>query len=290
MPTIPESELVLDARGAVYHLGLQPEEISDKIILVGDPGRVDQIAGFMEKVDVTRQHREFKTVTGRYNGKPITALSTGIGTDNIDIVLNELDTLVNIDLNTREVKPDLKSLTLVRIGTSGTLQEDIKPGEYIASRFALGFDNVPRYYRISHDEEAIELMQSLHKLRDWPKWLSLPYAISADKELVEELAGDLHQGITLTAIGFYGPQGRALRLPLRTPGLNDILSGFHSGDMRVLNWEMETSALYSLSKALGHSCATICLAIANRKTGEFLSDYKAAMDDLIGQTLDRLTA
>lgn len=284
------SELALGADGSVYHLALHPKEISDTVILVGDPGRVDTIRQHLDNVEFERQHREFVSCTGLYKGKRITALATGIGTDNIDIVVNELDALANIDLEKRKIISKPKSLRLVRIGTCGTFREQIEPGSVVVSAYALGFDPVAKFYDLVPEDEEAGLLQQIHLFRNWPRNLPIPYAAKGDKSLLKLLSPLGIPGITLTAPGFYGPQGRSLRLAGRGQSLMDPLKQLKYNDLECLNWEMETSALYALSGGFGHKALTCCLVIANRANHTFLADYQTKMNDLIVQVLDRLTA
>lgn len=284
----PPTELVLNSSGQVYHLGLSPEHLADTIILVGDQDRVELVASFFDSVEHTSQHREFVCQTGHYQGKRITALSTGIGTDNIDITINELDALANINLKTREDLPEHKALRLIRIGTCGILHPEIPVHSYILSSHAFGLDNVAHYYRISYSQEENALRNALHTHLPLPTEIR-PYLAAASASLTSLLQSDQTvEGITITSSGFYGPQGRQLRLKNETAGLNDALATFSFERHRVVNFEMESSALFALGRALGHECATICLGIANRPRKEFSGGYAQEMKDLIRYVLDRL--
>ena len=284
----PPTELVLDAQGRVYHLGLAPDEIADTVILVGDQGRVDLIATYFDTVQHTSQHREFYCVTGTYQGKAITALSTGIGTDNIDITINELDALANIDLEKREDKPERKSLRLIRIGTCGILHPEVPVHSYILSTHAFGIDNVAHFYEVPFDAEEEALNAEIANHVNFPAGVNT-YLTKASDSIVALLDSDqTENGITVTSSGFYGPQGRQLRLKNRTSHINDKLSSFQHNDHRITNFEMESSALFALGSALGHQCGTICLGIANRPNMEFSSGYKDAMKELIRYVLDRV--
>lgn len=286
--TFPPSELVLDKNGKVYHLGLLPENISQKIILVGDQDRVKLVSSFFDSVEHMSQHREFVTYTGTYKGKQITVISSGIGTDNIDIVINELDALVNIDLQKREKKPKHTSLELIRIGTCGILQPNIPIHSYILSHAAFGLDNVAHFYEIPFTEKEIELNDKIKQHIGLPEKVE-PYYIEADKELVNKLHSEhTYPGITVTSSGFYGPQGRQLNLKTKTTELNTHLTLFNHSDLKITNFEMESSALFSLAKALGHKSTTICLGIANRPNMEFSKGYETEMNALIGYVLDRI--
>ncbi|PWL27653.1 MAG: phosphorylase [Fluviicola sp. XM-24bin1] len=284
----PPTELVLDAQGRVYHLGLAPEDIADTIILVGDQGRVDLVASNFNSIQHSSQHREFYCITGTYKGKRISALSTGIGTDNIDITINELDALANIDLEKREDKSEHKSLQLIRIGTCGILHPEVPVHSYILSTHAFGIDNVAHFYEVPFDSEEEALNEAIGAHVAFPDKVKT-YISKASEEIVSLLDSDqTENGITVTSSGFYGPQGRQLRLKNRTSHINDRLSSFKHDEHRITNFEMESSALFSLGRALGHQCGTICLGIANRPNKEFSSGYKEAMEELIRYVLDRV--
>lgn len=284
------SELVLNPDGSVYHLAMRPEQLGDLVLVVGDPGRVERIARHFTMVEHRTQNREFNAVTGVYNGTLITALATGIGTDNIDIVLNELDALVNIDLERRTPREQLRALRIVRLGTCGALQEDIPVDSRVVSAFGVGLDNLLHYYAAEGTDREMRLLQQLVADTEWPDNLPYPYVAEGDRQLVELLGGGNVTGITLTAPGFYGPQGRALRLLPSVDGLNEQLARFVHNDLRVTNYEMETSALYGLGGMLGHRCATVCTVVANRLRREYSKDHHAAVDAMIGEALERLTA
>jgi uridine phosphorylase len=284
----PPSELVLDQNNQVYHLGLSPEQLADNVILVGDQDRVSLVSACFDSIEFDIKHREFHTQTGSYKGKRITVISTGIGTDNIDIVLNELDALVNIDLINRLDLATKRSLNLIRIGTCGILQADIPILSYLLSTHACGLDNVAHFYAINTDQEEDKLLMEIKNQLSLPETIQ-PYLSRASANLVDLLQSDkTHQGITVTSSGFYGPQGRQLRLPLKINNLNDRLIDFLYKDHRILNFEMESSALFALGKALGHNCATICLGIANRPANTFSAHYEGEMRQLIQYVLDRL--
>ncbi len=284
----PPTELVLNDKGQVYHLGLSPENISTKIILVGDQDRVDLVASFFDQVEHSSQHREFVCKTGMYNGKRITALSTGIGTDNIDITINELDALVNIDLKNRADKSTLTSLDLIRIGTCGILHPEIPVHSYILSSHAFGLDNVAHFYKTFNSAEELAIQNAIIRQVPLPSGV-IPYLVEASEELQSKLKSDkTHLGITVTSSGFYGPQGRQLRLENKTSSLNEALSNFSFEGHRIVNFEMESSALFALGKALGHNCSTICLGIANRPNKAFSDGYKSHMLELIQYVLDRI--
>ncbi|MDR1756207.1 MAG: nucleoside phosphorylase [Culturomica sp.] len=288
---ISASELIVNDDGTVFHLHLLPEELADTVILVGDPGRVELIAAQFDRVEVKKSNREFYTVTGRCNGKRISVVSTGIGPDNIDIVLNELDALANIDLGTKTVRQQKKSLTLVRIGTSGSVQADIPVGSFLLSEKSIGTDGVLRFYAGNREICDPEFEEAFIRHCGWNPECARPYAVNASPELTARLhsEGVTCKGITLTAVGFYGPQGRVLRLPLSMPGINDRITTFRHRGQRVTNYEMESAPITGLSNLLGHRAATICLIIANRITGEASADYSGNMHKLIRYTLKKLT-
>ena len=283
-----ETELVLNSKKQVYHLGLSANNLAHKIILVGDQDRVQLVSEFFEKIEHQSQHREFVCHTGIYKGKRISVISTGIGTDNIDITINELDALVNIDLENRIENEEKISLEIIRIGTCGILQENIPVHSYILSSHACGFDNVAHFYKINFSAFELDLAQKINNFLDFPKSIQT-YFSSANEDLVSRLSSkDTHIGITVTSSGFYGPQGRTLRIPTHTQDIHLLLAKFIEKDLKILNFEMESSALFALGKELGHKCATICLGIANRPNLEFSSDSKAEMQKLIAYTLDRI--
>ena len=283
-----ETELVLNSKKQVYHLGLSSNNLAHKIILVGDQDRVPMVSEFFEKIEHKSQHREFVCHTGIYKGKRISAISTGIGTDNIDITINELDALVNIDLENRIEREEKISLEIIRIGTCGILQENIPVHSYILSSHACGFDNVAHFYKINFSAFELDLAQKINNFLDFPKSIQT-YFSSANEDLVSRLSSkDTHIGITVTSSGFYGPQGRTLRIPTHTQDIHLLLAKFIEKDLKILNFEMESSALFALGKELGHRCATICLGIANRPNLEFSSDSKAEMQKLISYTLERI--
>lgn len=286
---IPASQLVLNAEGAIYHLNLHPDQIADDIILVGDPGRVDMIASFFDKIEVRRENRELVSRTGYFNGKRITALSTGMGTDNLDIVMNELDALANIDLKARTPKEEHRTLNLIRLGTCGALQPDIEVGENVATRYAIGLDGLLYFYEKHNEVNKIDMRDAFIKQMDYPKVLPLPYAVEGSKTLFERIAKNYYQGVTATAPGFYGPQGRTLRMHLSYPENNHKMEAFEYQGWRICNFEMESSALYGLGKMMGHNCLTVCVVVANRVTEKFASDYHPQVKKLIVNTLERLS-
>jgi uridine phosphorylase len=280
------SELVL-SDGKVYHLDLNPEQISQTIILVGDQFRVPKVSAFFDNIEHQVQKREFISHTGTYKGKRISVVSTGIGTDNVDIVLNELDALFNFDLVTRKEKEQKTCLNFVRIGTCGALHPRITPGSFVLSTGSFGLDNVAHFYEIESTQEEQDILDAFKKHVGFPETL-IPYFTFADAELNAVLANhpNVYKGLTVTASGFYGPQGRSLRLPLKIEGLNDAFASFHYQDYSIANYEMESSAIFALSRGLNHKSATICVALANRATGAFLEDYNAPMNDLIQHVLN----
>jgi len=286
---IASSELVLNPDGSVYHLKLKPEQLADTVIVVGDQGRVEAISAYFNTIECKVQNREFVTHTGTFNGKRITALSTGIGTDNIDIVVNELDALVNIDLSTRTIKSEHKALNIIRIGTSGTLMKDIPVDSIVVSSFGLGFDGLMHFYKFEENNEEKSILKEINAALNLPNELNKPYLVKADEKLFEILSKGFFTGITATASGFYGPQGRTLRLTPAVPDLNERMMQFAYNDLNITNFEMETSALYGLSRLLGHSACTACAIIANRANLEYSKDYKPTMDILIRTVLERLT-
>lgn len=284
----PPTELVLDGNGYVYHLGLSREQVADTILLVGDQGRVDLVASFFDSVEHSSNHREFFCKTGMYNGKRISVLSTGIGTDNIDITINELDALFNINLKERKDNETFKKLRLVRIGTCGILHPEIPVHSYILSTHAYGLDNVAHFYEVPFTDQENELNEVISEHIQLPNKIQT-YITEASHEIVDLLSSEkTENGITVTSSGFYGPQGRQLRLKNRTAHLNERLSSFQHNSHRITNFEMESSALFSLGRALGHECGTICLGIANRPNKEFSSGYNDAMKGLIQYVLDRV--
>lgn len=281
MSQIAESELIINPRGAIYHLDLRPEEIAGTVITVGDPDRVKEVSKHFDSVEVKRQHREFITHTGFVGKKRLTVLSSGIGPDNIDIVVNELDALVNIDFETREIKKETKSLNIIRIGTSGSLQADIPVDSFVASTHGLGVDNLLNFYRHEQNDEEQQLLHSFVTHTQVHGQIGNPYITSGAGSLIKHFVKNFHQGITVTCPGFYGPQGRILRLGVKNPNLINRLTDFRFGQHRITNFEMETSAIYGLGKLLGHSCLAINAIVANRVKKEFSKDGKATVEKLI---------
>lgn len=284
-----ESELIINADGSVFHLHVKPEQLADKVILVGDPGRVSLVASHFEKVECDIQSREFHTITGSYQGKRISVVSTGIGCDNIDIVMNELDALANIDFTTRHEKSPLKSLTLVRLGTCGGLQEYTPEGTYIASEKSIGFDGLLNYYAGRNEACDLEFEEAFKKHMDWNPQKGAPYVIDSDKETLNRVAGDdMIRGVTIACGGFFGPQGRELRIPLADPKQNEKIENFEYNGYRITNFEMESSALAGLAKLMGHKAMTCCMVIANRRAQKANVEYKNSIDGLIQIVLDRI--
>lgn len=285
---IKSSELILNPDGSVYHLNLKPEHIAKDILFVGDQNRVEKITKFFDNIEFSQQKREFKTQTGTYKGKRITVMSTGIGPDNIDITMNELDALANIDLVTREPKETLTSLNIVRIGTSGSLQEDIPVDSFVMGEYGLGLDNMLRSYLVDDISET-EMEDAFIKHTNWDARKGRPCIISCSEALKNKFNSDqIHKGITGTAGGFYGPQGRVLRLGIQDPELNNKMDNFNFNGIRMANLEMETSAIYGLGKLLGHNCLSLNAIIANRANGTFSADPYKAVDALILYALDKL--
>ncbi|WP_026726171.1 nucleoside phosphorylase [Flavobacterium sasangense] len=285
---IAASELILNPDGSVYHINLKPGQIANDIIFVGDQNRVEKITKHFDSIEFTTQKREFKTQTGTYKGKRITVMSSGIGPDNIDIVMNELDALVNVDLETRTVKKELTSLNIVRIGTSGSLQADIPCDSFVMSQYGLGLDNMLRSYLIDEISET-EMEEAFIAQTNWDMRKGRPYVIAGSKTLEKRLESDkIFKGFTGTAGGFYGPQGRVVRLGIQDPELNSKMDSFNFNGTRMTNLEMETGAIYGLGKLLGHNCLSLNAIIANRATGTFSEDPYKAVDELIEYTLNKL--
>ena len=286
---IEESELIINDDGSIFHLHIKPEQLADRVILVGDPGRVNLVASHFDTRECEASNREFHSITGTYKGKRITVLSTGIGCDNIDIVLNELDALVNIDFTTRTIKDNLRSLQIVRIGTCGGLQPDTPVGTFIASVKSIGFDGLLNYYGKRNEVCDLELEKAFTAHTSWLPQLPAPYVAVADPELLNRIAGDdMVRGITCACGGFYGPQGRRLRIPLADPELNSKVESFEYQGLRITNFEMESSAVAGLSSILGHKAMTCCMVLANRRALKMNTNYKSDIDTLILTVLDRI--
>ena len=289
MQRIAESELIINDRGAVYHLDLRPEELANIIIVVGDPDRVKKVSAHFDKVEHRLQHREFITHTGYIGNKHLSVISTGIGPDNIDIVFNELDALTNIDFETRMIKKELTKLNIIRFGTSGSLQADIPVDSFVASSHGLGLDNLLNFYsyeKTAADKAMVDAFITQTKL---DTAITNPYVFSGSEMLLSKFGSDFHKGITVTCPGFFGPQGRVLRLGLSSPGLVDKLTHFNFNNHRITNFEMETSAIYGLGKLMGHECMSVNAIIANRVVKEFSKDSDAAVEKMIKKSLEALT-
>ncbi len=286
---IAPSELIINEDGSIFHLHVRPEQLADKVILVGDPGRVQTVANHFERMECDIQSREFHTITGWYQGKRITVVSTGIGCDNIDIVMTEIDALANIDFKTRTINDKLRVLDLVRIGTCGGLQPETPIGTYIASCKSIGFDGLLNFYAGRNEVCDLAFEEAFKKHLDWNPQLCAPYVIDANPELIERVAGkDMVHGVTIACGGFFGPQGRKVRLELADPDQNERIESFRYEDWKITNFEMESSALAGLARLMGHRAMTCCMVIANRVAGEANTGYKGSIDDLIQLVLDRI--
>ena len=288
---IQSSELIINADGSIFHLHLKPEQLADNIILVGDPGRVELIGKLLTEVEFLVRNREFVSTTGRYNNQRVTVVSTGIGTDNIDIVVNELDALTNINLSTREINPVHRPLNFVRIGTSGGLQDFLDVNSFVVSRKAIGFDGLLNFYANRNSVSDLSFEEAFRKHTGWGEQLTSPYVVDCSEKLLKKIhRNDTIEGVTISAPGFYGPQGRVLRLPLADAHLNEKIESFAFKGYKITNFEMECSAIYGLSKLLGHEALTVCLIIANRLKKEANANYHQSMETLIQLVLDRLTS
>lgn len=285
---IAETELILNPDGSVYHLNLKPEDISDIVINVGDPDRTKTVSDFFDNIEVRKQKREFVTHTGTYKGRRMTVISTGIGTDNIDIVYNELDALVNVDLNKREIKEDKTALKLIRLGTSGALQADIVPDSFVFSLYGLGLDGLLNFYSFENTEEEKSIIQNFQSYYPHYNTFAQSYLFKGSKLLHDVVSEGMFKGITASCCGFYGPQGRMVRAPLARANMIDLLSDYRFNDLRITNFEMETSAMFGLASILGHHCASVNVIVANRVRKEFSKDYKKSLNLMIETTLDRL--
>lgn len=288
MKPIAPSELILNSDGSVFHLHLKPEELADNVILVGDPGRVEMISSFFETKETVKSSREFNTVTGKYKGKRITVLSTGIGTDNIDIVMNELDALVNIDLKTRVVKDEHKSLNILRIGTSGAIQPDIPLGSFVLSHISVGCDGLLNWYSGRNTVCDLDMEREFVEFTRLINTLPVPYFIHSSDKMINILKDDTIEGVTMSASGFYGPQGRVLRIPLAMPDMLEKFENFRYHGQRITNFEMESSAIAGLSAILGHNATTVCCIIANRHRKESKADYSSDIKRLVELSLNRI--
>lgn len=284
-----ESELIINQDGSVFHLHVKPEQLANKVILVGDPGRVSLVASHFDNIECDIESREFHTITGNYQGKRITVVSTGIGCDNIDIVVNELDALVNINFKTRTENSPLRTLTLVRIGTCGGLQEYTPTGTYIASEKSIGFDGLLNFYAGRDEVCDLAFEEAFKKHMEWNPQKGAPYVINSDQELLDRIAGDdMVRGVTIACGGFFGPQGRELRIQLADPNQNEKVENFEYNGYRITNFEMESSALAGLAKLMGHKATTCCMVIANRRAKKANVNYKNSIDGLIKTVLDRI--
>lgn len=298
MKYFPESELIINADGSIFHLHLKPEQLADRIILVGDPERVNTVANYFDTIECEVQSREFHTITGTYKGKHITVQSTGIGCDNIDIVVTELDALANIDFTTRTEKKEHKELTIVRIGTCGGLQPNTPVGTFIASVKSIGFDGLLNYYDGRNNVCDLELEEAFKKHMNWAPLKGAPYVATADSELIDRIAGDdMVRGITIACGGFYGPQGRQIRIPIQDPEQNSKVETFcysptpstkESAELKICNFEMESSAIAGMASLLGHHAMTCCMVIANRHDRKMNTEYKNSIEDLIKIVLERI--
>ena len=285
---IPESELIINDDGSAFHIHLKPEELADKVILVGDPGRVDMVGEFLEEKEFRHASREFVSITGKYKGSRITVLSTGIGTDNIDIVLTELDSLANVDFKTREVRPEHRCLTILRIGTSGAIQPDIPLGSFIFSEISVGCDGLLNWYADRDKVNIPEMEEAFKKHTHWDSRLSSPYFVKAGQRLIDAFRDCTVKGVTISAQGFYGPQGRVVRLPLAMPDMLETFESFRFGEYRITNFEMESSAVAGLAAHLGHEAGTVCCAIANRYLKDSNTNYKPRVRQLVELALGKM--
>ena len=287
---IPESELIINADGSAFHIHLHPDQLTDKIIMVGDPGRVDMVASFFDTQEFEVSAREFHTIGGTFNGEKVMCISHGIGPDNIDIVVTELDALANVDFNTRQIRDEHRTLSMVRIGTSGALQPEITLGTPVIAQRSIGFDGVLNYYAGRDQVADLDYEKALMKHTDWNANWAKPYVVSADPELVAKIGkDDMLMGTTISAVGFYGPQGRRVRLDLANPDLNRRIEEFEYKGNRITNYEMESAPLAGMGALLGHKCMTVCSIIANRFNTEMNTNYKGGMRDLVARVLERLT-
>ena len=289
MKIIEPSELIINNRGAIYHLNCRPEEVATTVITVGDPDRVKEVSKHFDQIEYKKHHREFITHTGFIGKKRLSVISTGIGPDNIDIVINELDALFNIDFETRTIKEHLTSLEIIRVGTSGSLQKEIPVDSFVSSTHGLGLDNLMNFYKYKNHEEETQILHAFNNHTQLTQGISAPYINSASVNLMKKFVTGFHQGITVTCPGFYGPQGRVLRMGLTHPTLIDKLCSFHFGNHRISNFEMETSAIYGMGKVLGHHCLSLSAIVANRISKEFSKDGNAAVEKLIEITLTNLS-
>lgn len=286
---IPESELIINSDGSVFHIHLKPEELADNVILVGDPSRVDMIAEYLEDIEFRHASREFVSVTGKRNGTRITALSHGIGPDNIDIVMTELDALANVDFTTREVKPVHRALNIIRVGTSGALHADIPLGSFVLSHISVGFDGVMNWYANREKIALADMEEAFKKHMNWPQVLQPPYFVKASQKMIDLFSDVTLKGVTISAPGFYGPQGRVVRMPLVMPDMLEKIESFRFGEYRITNFEMEGAPLAGFGAHLGHNVCTVCCAIANRYLQSSNPDYKPQVRQLIKLAVDRMS-
>lgn len=288
MRTIPASELIINSDGSIFHLHLKPEDLADTVILVGDPGRVEMVSGYFDSIEITSANREFVAKTGLYKGKRFTVLSTGIGTDNIDIVVTELDALVNVDFKTRTEKEERTELTILRLGTSGAIQPDIPVGSFVMSDISIGFDGLLNFYEGRNEVCLLDYEEAFIKHMNWLKQLAAPYFVESSEMLINLFGDNVLHGMTISSPGFYGPQGRVVRIPLADPKQNEKIESFLYQGRQITNFEMESSALAGLSKLLGHEASTICTIIANRENKTANSDYQPYVRKMVEMALDKL--
>ncbi|MFA6592261.1 MAG: nucleoside phosphorylase [Bacteroidales bacterium] len=286
---IAESELIINDDGSAFHIHVKPEELADNVILVGDPGRVDMVAEFLEDIEFRHQSREFVSITGRYNGKRITVLSTGIGTDNIDIVMNELDALANVDFKTREIKPEHRTLNILRVGTTGAIHADIPLGAFIFSHVSVGCDGLMNWYADRDQISVLEMENAFVRHVGWDRHLPAPYFVKAGEKIIDLFKDCTVKGVTISAPGFYGPQGRVIRMGLAMPDMLEKFESFRFGDYRITNFEMESSAVAGIAAHLGHNAGTVCCAIANRYLKSSNPDYKPQVRKLVELSLQRMS-
>ncbi len=291
---IPESELIINGNGSVFHLHMKPEQLADNVIMMGDPGRIDILADYLSDIECRNAHREFVSITGKYKGKRITAVSHGIGPDNIDIVMTELDALANVDFQTREVKPEHRTLNILRIGTSGALHADIPLGSYVLSHISIGFDGVMNWYGNREKITIPEVEEAFKKHMNWPDVLPSPYFVKASPKIIDLMKDITIKGATISAPGFYGPQGRVVRIPLAMPHMLEDIESFRFStggeDYRITNFEMESSPLAGMAAHLGHNACTVCCIIANRYLKSTNTDYKPIMRQLVETSLERMAS
>ncbi|MFA5045811.1 MAG: nucleoside phosphorylase [Paludibacter sp.] len=289
MKHFPPSELIINNDGSIFHLHIKPDQLADNVILVGDPGRVALVASNFDTQECSVSSREFNTITGTYKGKRISVISTGIGTDNIDIVMNELDALSNIDFETRTEKAGFRQLTIIRIGTSGGMQSEIPLGSFLISEKSIGFDGMLNFYAGRDSVSDLEFEEAMKKHLQWNPQLAAPYVVNADTELINRIGkDDMLRGVTISANGFYGPQGRVLRIDLADMQINDKIESFRFGKYKITNYEMEGSAIAGLSKLMGHKAMTVCCIIANRRVEDAMTDYKTHIETLVKTVLERI--